>query len=105
MRIAGVQHRHVQQIFQAGLIMAVQPRQMQHVVAGHAEHVGVALEHDFILRQRAGFIGAENIHRAEVLDGVQTFDDHFLARKFDRAFRQRRGDNHRQHFRRQTDRH
>ena len=60
------------------------------------------LQHDFILGQRAGFIGAQNVHRAEVLNGIQMFDDHFLLGQFHRAACQRRSDNHRQHFRRQA---
>jgi len=103
--IACFQHRNIQQVFQAGLIMAVQPRQMQHLITGHAQHISVALEHDFILRQRAGFIRAEDIHCAEVLYRIQTFDDHLLAGEFYRAFGQRGSHNHRQHFRRQPDRH
>ena len=62
----------------------------------------MVLQHNFILSQRAGFVGAENIHRAEVLNGVQVLNNDFLLRQFHRPARQRGGDNHRQHFRRQA---
>ena len=94
------QHRHVEQVFQPGLIMAVQPRAVQHPFAGLSGDIGVVLQHDFVLRQGAGFIGAKNVHRAKVLDGVEVFNNHLLFREFDRPARQRGGDNHRQHFRR-----
>ena len=94
------QHRDVEQVFQPGLVVAVQPRAVQHALAGFAGDIGVVLQHDFVLRQGAGFIGAENVHRAKVLNGVEVFDDHLLFRELHRPARQRRGDNHRQHFRR-----
>ena len=47
------------------------------------------LQHNFILRQGAGFIGTQNIHSAKVLNGIQMFDDHFLFRQLYCATRQR----------------
>ena len=94
------QHRHVEQVFQPCLVVTVQPRAVQHPFAGLSGDIGVVLQHDFVLGQGAGFIGAKNVHRAKVLDGVEVFDDHLLFREFDRPARQRGGDNHRQHFRR-----
>ena len=85
--------------------MAVQPRAVQDALAGFAGDIGVVLQHDFVLRQGAGFIGAEDVHRAKVLDGVEVFNDHFLFRELHRPARQRGGDNHRQHFRRQANGH
>ena len=93
------QHRYVEQVFQPGLVVAVQPGAVQHALAGFAGNIGVVLQHDFVLRQGAGFIGAENVHRAKVLNGVEVFDDHFLFRELHRPARQRGGDDHRQHFR------
>ena len=99
------QHRGIEQVFQPGLVMAVEPGGMQHSLAGLTGDIGVVLQHDLVLSQGAGFIGAENIHRAKVLNGVEVFDDHFLFRQLHRPARQRRGDDHRQHLRRQADRH
>ena len=36
------------------------------------------LQHNFILGQRTGFIGTQNIHRTKVLDGVEVLNDNFL---------------------------
>ncbi|MNT80446.1 hypothetical protein D3C72_2199000 [compost metagenome] len=80
--------------------MAVQPRGLQHTFADFARDIRMILQHNFILRQGAGFIGAKNIHRAKVLNGVEVFHNHFLTGEFHRPARQRGGDNHRQHFRR-----
>ena len=64
----------------------------------------MVLQHDFILRQGAGFIGAQDVHRAKVLYRVEVLDDHFLFRQLHRPARQGRGDDHRQHFRGQAHR-
>ncbi len=55
---------------------------MQHSLAGLTGDIGVVLQHDLVLSQGAGFIGAENIHRAKVLNGVEVFDDHFCFDSF-----------------------
>ncbi len=65
----------------------------------------MGLQHDLVLGQGAGFVGAEDIHRAKVLDSVEVLDDHLLLREFYRPARQGRGDNHRQHFRGKPHRH
>ena len=100
-----VQHRAVEQVFQAGLEVAVEKGELQHIVGRGAVHIGVALQHDLVLRQRAGLVGAQHVHGAKVLDGVQALDHHLVARQHHRAFGQGRGDDHRQHFGRQSHRH
>ena len=65
----------------------------------------MVLQHDFILGQGAGFIGAEDVHRAKILNGVEVLHDNLLLRQLHRPARQRRGDDHRQHLRRQANRH
>ncbi|MNE25160.1 hypothetical protein D3C80_1184820 [compost metagenome] len=80
--------------------MAVQPGRVQHTLAYLPGDIRVVLEHDFILRQRPGFVGTQDVHRAKVLDSVEMFHDDFLLRQFDRPARQRGGNDHRQHFRR-----
>ena len=96
--IHAFQYRRIQQILQPGLVMAVQPRGMQNVLAGFSRDISMILQHNFILRQGPGFIGAQDIHRAKVLDGIKVLDDDFLFRQLHRPARQRRGDDHRQHF-------
>lgn len=50
---------------------------MQHAFASFTGDIGMILQHNFILCQGAGFISAQNIHCAKVLNGIQMFDDHF----------------------------
>ena len=63
------------------------------------------LQHDAVLGQRAGLVGAQHIHAAEVLDGIEPLDDHLLAAHRQRALGQADRDDHRQHLRRQAHRH
>src|SRR5215472_8557660 len=42
-------------------------------------------EDDFVLRKSAGLVGAQDIHRAEVLDRIEALDDDPLARHRDGA--------------------
>ncbi len=104
-RIGARHDREVHQVLHAALVEAVQPGQVQHLVVALAVHVDVVLEDDAVLGQGAGLVGAEHVHRAEVLDRVQALDHHLAARHRDRALRQVGADDHRQHFRRQAHRH
>ena len=100
-----VQHRVVQQVFQAGLVETVEKGKVQHLVGVLPKSVGVARQRDLVLRQRAGFVGAEDVHGAKVLDRIEPLDHHFFTRQQHRAFGQRAGDDHRQHLGRQPYRH
>ena len=77
----------------------------QHRFALVFEHVAVQFEDDVVNGQRAGLVGAEHVHRAEVLDGIEPLDDDLLFRHRQRALGQANRDNHRQHFRREADGH
>ena len=59
------------------------------------ENVAIDFQDDVVHRQRAGFVGAQHIHRAEVLDGVQALHDDFLLRHGDGAFGQANRNDHR----------
>ena len=104
-QLNALQHRGVEQVFQAGLVVAVEPGGMQYPLADLAGDVGMVLQHNLILGQGAGFISAEDVHRAEILNGVEVLHDDLLLRQLHRPARQRRSDDHRQHLRRQADRH
>ena len=67
------------------------------------ENVAMDFEDDVVNGQRAGLVGAEHVHRAEVLDGIEPLDDDLLLRHGQRALGQADRDDHRQHFRRQAD--
>ncbi len=97
-----LEHRHIQQVFQAGLVVAVEVGHFQHVIRLFAPHVHMARQENLVLRQGAGLVGAQHVHSAEVLDRVQALDNDLLARQKHRALGQRGGDDHRQHFRGQA---
>ena len=99
-----LQHGDVEQVLQARLIVAVEVGVFQHVIGFRAPDVGMVGEKYPVLGQRPGLVGAQHIHRAEVLDGVQALDDDLASGQDYRALGQRRRDDHRQHFRRQADR-
>ena len=61
-------------------------------------HVYVALQYDVVLRQGARLVGTEDVHGAEILNGVQVLHDGFLARHDHRSFREVGGNDHRQHL-------
>ncbi len=89
----------------AGMVETVQVAVLQHLFAGIAVHVQMLFEHDPALRKGAGLVGAQHVHRPEVLNGVQTFDDHLLARHCQRALGQVDRHDHGQHLRGQPDSH
>ncbi len=99
-----LQHRHVEKILQSRLEVAVEIGILQNARGFLAADIEVALEDDAILGQRAGLVGAQDVHRAEVLNGVEAFDDHLGACHRGRALRQVDRHDHRQHFRREPDR-
>ena len=68
-----------------------------------ASNIEVALQNNMVLRQRAGFIRAQHIHRPEILNGIKAFDDHFAARHRHSTLGEIDGNDHRQHFRRKPD--
>ncbi len=96
--------RPVERAPDARLEPAVHPGEQQHARAVAAVDVDVRRERDVRLGERARLVGAEDVHRAEVLDRCEPLDDHALARHPHRAARERDRDDHRQQLRRQSDR-
>ena len=74
-----LEHGAVEQVLWPRLVVAVQERELEHLFRLVSEHVGVALQSDLVLRQRAGLVGTQDVRCAEVLDRIQTLHDHFLA--------------------------
>ena len=74
-----IEDRAVQDVLQPGLEVAVEVGQRQHGVVLVADHVAVPLQDHAVQGQRAGLVGAQHVHGAEVLDRVQALDDHLLA--------------------------
>ena len=62
-------------------------------------YVEVIFQHDLILRQRSGLVGAKDVYGAEVLDGIQVLDDGLLFAHGDGALGKAGGHNHGQHLR------
>ena len=97
-QILVLEHRAIEQAAEPRLVRAVQVGEREHRLIVFAHHVEVALEDDAVLRQRARLVGAEHVHRAEILNGIEAFDDRLVARHDHRALGQVRGDDHRQHL-------
>src|SRR5476651_927064 len=96
-------HGLVHQVFHAALVVAVKPGQGQDRVIALAADIDVVLEDDLVLGQGAGLVGAQHVHGAEVLDGVQALDHHLAPGHGHGALGEVGADDHRQHFRGQAD--
>ena len=79
------EHRLVEQVLEAGLVKGVEVGQLEDALVLFADHVAVLLEDDPVLGEGPGLVGAQDVHRAEVLDGVEPLDDDLLLRQRDRA--------------------
>ena len=98
-----LQYGHIQQVFQSGLIEAVDIGERQHPVVVFTNDVDVTFQDDLVLRERPCLVSAEHIHRAEVLNCVEPLDDRLPPRHRDRALGEVRRDDHRQHLGREAD--
>ena len=67
--IGTIQNRPVEQVLEAGLEVADQVAVQQHLLGFTPGDVAMPHEHDAILGERAGLVGAQHVHAAEVLDG------------------------------------
>src|ERR1035437_4514347 len=70
--------RLVEQVLQAGMVVAIQVAILEHLFAGIAVRVQVLFEYNLALSKRPCLVGAQHVHRPEVLDSIQPFDDHSL---------------------------
>ena len=100
---AVLEHRDVEQILQPGLIKRIEIGEREDRFVLLANHIDMLLEDDLVLRQRAGLVRAQHVHRAEVLNRIQSLHDRLPLRHRRGAFGEVRRDDHRQHFRRQPD--
>src|SRR6185437_10605841 len=97
------QHREVEEILEPRLEMAVEVGVFEHAVVLLARDIEVKLHDDAVLRERAGLVGTQHIHRAEILDGVEALDDYLAPGHRDRALAQIDRYDHWQHLGRQAD--
>jgi hypothetical protein len=98
LHLAVREDRAVEDVLEAGLEVTVEVSQLQDLVVVLEVDVAVALEHDMIGRQGAGLVGAEDVHRPEVLDRVQPLHDDLLACHEHRALGEADGHDHREHL-------
>src|SRR5664279_536606 len=75
----------VQDVLEPRLKVAIEIGQYQYFIVVFEINIAVFLEHDPIGGQSTCLVRTEHIHRAEVLDGVEPFDDDLLARHQHRA--------------------
>ena len=80
-----IENRLVEQVLETGMVVAVQITVVQHLLAWLTPDVQVLFQNDLSFGNGSGFVCAQDIHGAEILDGVQTFDDHLLACHRERA--------------------
>ena len=69
--VGAIEDRPVEQVLEARLEVADQVAVQQHLLAFLSGDVAMPLQDDAILGERAGFVGAQDVHAAEVLDGIQ----------------------------------
>src|SRR5579863_1121201 len=103
MQFSVFQYGEVQEVFQPRLIIAVEIGPFQHFFIFLAQDIQVSFQYNFINREGTGLVGTEDVHRADILDSVQSFDDDLSFAHIDGPLGQVGGDDHRKHFRRQPD--
>ena len=96
--VGAIQNRAVEQVLEARLEVADQVAVQKHFLGFPPGDVAMPLEDDAILGERAGLVGAQHVHAAEVLNGVEPLDDHLLAAHGERALGEADGDDHGQHL-------
>ena len=104
MNLMMLENGAIENVLQSRLEVAVEVGELQYAEARLPNDITVPFKEDAVHRQRAGLVGAENVHRAEVLDGVQPLDDHLLVRHQEGAFGETDTYDHREHFRREPHR-
>ena len=78
-------HGDINEVFQPRLEVTVQKGVAQDAVILLAVDVKVILQNHAILRERSGLVRTKHIHGAEVLDGIEVFDNHLVFAHRQRA--------------------
>ena len=100
-----IHHCSIHQVVPPGLIISIHICHPQHCRIGFARSINIAHHNDPVLSDGPGFVREKRINCAKILNGVQSFHNDFPLRHRQRPFCQVTVDNHRQHFRCQSDRH
>lgn len=94
----------VQGVFEASFKVAIEVSQLQDLRAIAPLRIQMPFQMDACIGQRAGLVGAQDVHAAQVMNGGELLYDDVLSGHAECAARERYRDNHRQEFRRQPDR-
>ena len=98
MQVRVLEHAAIHHIPQPGLKVAVEVGQGQHRLAVVAVHVAVPFQQNAVGGQRAGLVGAQHIHRPQVLNRIQPLDHQPPPRQLHRPPGEADRHNHRQHL-------
>ncbi len=96
--------RGIKRVFDASLECRIEIGKLAHFVRRAVPCVQGIVENDLALGQRAGLVGTQNVHAAEVLDRFQAADDDATAAHGPGAGGQGHADDRRQQLRRHADR-
>ena len=94
----------VERALEAGLEPRVHCREFGHALVVIAVETGMTDQRDARFGQRAGLVGAQYVHLAEIVDRRQPLHHHPRLRHALRAAGKRHGHDHRQQFGRQAHR-
>ena len=103
LREGALDDRVIDEVLHAGREVAVEEGIAKDAGVLAAVDVEVALEHDAVLGEGAGLVGAEDVDGTEVLDRVETLDDDAGAAEVDGTLAEAGGDEHGQHLGREAD--
>ena len=88
-RRSGFDDRGIERVPQSGLEMAIEPSQVEHVLAVGARERNLSREADLGFGERPGLVGAQHVHAAQVMDRAEPFHDHLRLCHADGAARER----------------
>src|ERR1035437_2138054 len=105
MKIRTIQNCRIKQVLESSLEVADEIAIEKYFIRFTPGNIAVPLKDNPVFGERAGLVCTEHVHAAEVLDGVETLDDHLLTAHGKRALGEADGNNHGQHLRGQSNGH
>src|SRR3569833_2745715 len=82
----------VQPVGEAGLQGRVEIGRARHLIGCVAQHIDRAIDTHHASGERAGLVGAEHVHAAKALDGIETAHNYAVARHVARTACERHGE-------------
>ena len=74
--------RFIDGICKTGFIRCIEIRKKEYFITGIPVHIECRFNLHGSFSKGAGFIGADNVHASEILDGRKPLDDHLLLSHF-----------------------